>query len=85
MAITIEKKIKAKKKPLFTPREDRKLGRKIKKLRAEKDWTQQDLADKTKLSVVYIGYIETALRKPTLSTLRKLAKALDVQLGEFFK
>jgi transcriptional regulator with XRE-family HTH domain len=84
MASTVNKN-KTRKQPLNPPREYERLGKKIRKLRKEQEMTQEDLALKAKVSSVYVGYIETALRTPSLQILRKIAKALGVSLEELFK
>lgn len=42
------------------------------------NWTQEELADRTKLSVRYIGQLEREKASPTINALEKLAKALGV-------
>lgn len=60
-----------------------KIAMKIKKLREKREWTQQQLADESGLSLVTIGRIEAGMRKnPDLSTRKKLAKALGVEITE---
>ncbi len=59
------------------------IGQKIKELRLLKGYTQEDLADKTKLSVRTIQRIENGEVDPRTYTLNLLAEALDVALEEF--
>lgn len=54
------------------------LGEKIRSFRKEKNITLQELADKTGLSIGYISQIERNLVDPSLSSLRKISKSLDV-------
>ncbi|OGM11964.1 hypothetical protein A2Z22_04760 [Candidatus Woesebacteria bacterium RBG_16_34_12] len=61
---------------------DVKLGRRLQKSRKDAGLTQEQLADKTNLSVPYIGYLETGLRKPSLKTLKKLANVLGVKVSD---
>ena len=59
------------------------ISNRIKELRKEKGWTQQQLAEKTRLSFNAITKIEQGLAKsPTLKTLIKLADAFSVGLDE---
>lgn len=59
------------------------LSKRLKKLRKEKGWSQQKLAEKTGLSFNAITKIEQGLAKhPTLKTLLKLADAFEVSLDE---
>ena len=55
---------------------------KLKELRKERGWTQPVLAKKAGLSAGYIARVETGRHDPKLSTLVKLAKALDVSVSE---
>lgn len=59
------------------------LGQKIKELRVLKGLTQEDLAEKTHLSVRTIQRIESGDVDPRTYTLNLLAEALDVKLEEF--
>ena len=55
----------------------------IRELRKTKGWTQQQLAEKTRLSFNAITKIEQGLAKsPTLNTLTKLADVFSVGLDE---
>ncbi|KXT76238.1 hypothetical protein STRDD10_00301 [Streptococcus sp. DD10] len=60
------------------------LGPQIRKLRAEKGLTQQELAEKSDLSVQFINFIENNKRKVSLETLVKLLDSLEISLSEFF-
>jgi transcriptional regulator with XRE-family HTH domain len=63
---------------------DEKLGNRIKKARKQLKLTQDGLAERTGLSTKYIQFIESAARKPSLKTLYKLAKALEVNVKDLF-
>ena len=55
----------------------------LKRLRKERAWTQQKLAEKAGMSYVIITKIEQAVSKePTILTMIKLADALGVPLDE---
>jgi transcriptional regulator with XRE-family HTH domain len=55
----------------------------LKRLREARGLTQQALADKAKVTDAYIAQLETGVRtNPTIDTLKKLAKALKVTVGE---
>lgn len=60
-------------------------GQQLAAVRKSRGMTQQELAEKLDISLVSIGYIETGKRWPRLSTLHRIADALDVRLGDFFK
>ena len=61
------------------------VGKRIRFFREQDELTQAQLAEKTGLSDNFIGLIERGIKHPTLETLDKIAKALEVQLGEFFQ
>jgi transcriptional regulator with XRE-family HTH domain len=56
----------------------RQLGMKVQALRDKRAMTQAALAKKAGLSRGYLARVETGRHEPTLTTLRKLAKALGV-------
>jgi len=57
-------------------------GSLIRKLRAERGLTQEVLAERTELSVSYIGFIERGENVPTLTIVLNLAEALGVDAAE---
>jgi transcriptional regulator with XRE-family HTH domain len=61
---------------------DLRFAKRLKRLRKQADITQEELAVKTKLSTTFIGLIETAKRRPSLATLRKIANALKVRIRD---
>ncbi len=60
------------------------VGEKIKTLREQKGLLLKDVADRTGFSSALISQMENHLVSPSLGTLIKLAKALDVKVGDFF-
>ena len=61
-----------------------KLGKRIKKLRQNANLTQEKLAEKSGISLDYLGKIEVNINKPGLKTLIKLANALDIPIKVLF-
>lgn len=59
-------------------------GKRIKVLRIQKGYSQEDLASKADLSIPYLSNIENARSKASLPTFLKLANALDVTLNDLF-
>ena len=60
------------------------LGCKIKHLRELNHLTQEKLAEKSGLSIDYIGKIEVNINKPGLKALIKISNALDIHIKELF-
>ena len=60
------------------------VGKRIKILRENKGWTQEKLAEKTGLSLDFIGKIEVNINEPGLKSLIKIANALDIHIKELF-
>jgi len=61
------------------------LGKRIKKLREERNLTQEKLAERATISLDYLGKIEVCINRPGLVTLLKIANALDISMEELFK
>lgn len=60
------------------------IGKRIKELRELNGLTQEKLAEKTGLSLDYIGKIEVNINKPGLKTLIKISRALNIHIKEIF-
>lgn len=65
-------------------KQDYRLGRRIQKIRKEKELTQEGLAEKIGVSTTWIGYIETGYRRPNLKMIYKIARALGVNVKDIF-
>lgn len=63
---------------------DRRLGRNIRRLRRKDKLTQEQLAEKVKVTPKYIQYIESAKRIPSLKLLYKIARVLGVKVRDLF-
>ena len=61
------------------------LGKRIVKARNAKGMSQEKLAADSGIDRSHMGFIEQGRRKPTLSTLFKIAKSLDMSLEQLFK
>ena len=62
-----------------------RFGKRVAELRKNNGLTQQQLADKTGMSLVSIAYIETGKRWVRLVTLDKIANALNVEISDLLK
>ena len=63
----------------------KKLGENIRRIRLEKDMTQGDFCRKLGVDPAYMSNIESGNKNPTLSTITKIAVALDVSVDELMK
>ena len=79
------KKTKKKKRVLIFDEEGLKLlADKLKQVRAKMGYTQEDLAYESGLSLSQIARIETRKINPTVSTMFKIARTLDVPVSDLF-
>jgi transcriptional regulator with XRE-family HTH domain len=64
----------------------KRVGQRIRELRTQRPgrWTQEELAEKAKISVSFLSMIERGERVPHLETLESLASSLQVSLGDLF-
>ena len=60
------------------------VGKNIQRIRESKGISQQELAAKCNFEKSNMSRLEAGRVNPTLSTLEKVAKALDVSLAELF-
>lgn len=61
------------------------IGERIKKLRKVRGLSQEKLAERAGIDRSHMGFIEQGRRQPTLSTLHKLTKTLDISLEKLFR
>lgn len=62
----------------------KKLGKRIKELRKNKGFTQEQLAELIDMEQNTISVIESGRNFPTLVTLEKIAQVLGFELADFF-
>ncbi len=56
---------------------DGDLGKRIRQMRIDKELTQEDLAEKAGISVVYVSELERGLKSPSIEVFYHIALALD--------
>jgi transcriptional regulator with XRE-family HTH domain len=61
-----------------------KFGQRLRKLRRQKDLTQEQLAEAVGISVEFLSNMERGINGPSFETLEKLAEKLEVQIAELF-
>jgi transcriptional regulator with XRE-family HTH domain len=64
----------------------KRIGQRIRELRTQQPdrWTQEDLAERAKISVSFLSMIERGERVAHVETLAAIAEALGVTLAELF-
>jgi len=60
----------------------KKFGERVRELRREKGFSQEELADRANLHRTYIGMIERAEKNITLINIEKIASALKVCIND---
>lgn len=58
-----------------------RLAANMKRLRRDRGWSQEQLADEAGLDRTYISGIERRIRHPTITTVAKVAAALGVSFA----
>ncbi len=61
------------------------LGQAIRKHRERLNLTQEELAEKADTHRTYLADIERGARNPSIETVRRLAKALEIPISEIFQ
>lgn len=67
------------------PRRERWSSATLKRLREERGWTQQALADKAGVARNTIARLETGTRRPSVVMLAQLARAFRVSVADLFR
>ena len=64
----------------------KRIGQRIRELRTERPerWTQEELAERAKISVSFLSMIERGERVAHVETLESLARSLGVRLSDLF-
>lgn len=61
---------------------ERRLADRVKRYRKERQWSQEELADRAGLHRTFVSQIERATKKSTIVTVERIAKALEVTCGQ---
>jgi transcriptional regulator with XRE-family HTH domain len=62
----------------------KRLGKRIRTMRERNNISQEELGHRAKLHRTYVGAIERGERNPSVLSLKKIADALNVKLGDLF-
>ena len=58
-------------------------GRRLRKLRESRGWSQEALADKAGISQAMLSMLEASAKQPGWDTVQRLADALEISVQEF--
>jgi XRE family transcriptional regulator, regulator of sulfur utilization len=62
-----------------------KFGAHLRELRHAREWTQEDLAERSGMNVVQISHLERGRNEAKISTILRLAKAFGITAGELLR
>ncbi len=62
-----------------------RFGKNLKRLRNNRELTQEELAERIGISIEFVGLIERGQRAPSFDTIEKIAIALDTDVIELFR
>ena len=62
-----------------------KLGKRVRELRKQHGWSQEEFADKAGLHRTYIGSVERGEQNVSIDNIERLAKTLGVAVAELFR
>lgn len=60
-------------------------GKRVRTLRDEKGWSQEELAERIGVHRTYLGGIERGHRNVALKNIDKIAKAFELRLSDLFE
>jgi transcriptional regulator with XRE-family HTH domain len=61
------------------------LGNRIRELRAQRKWSQEEFADRCGLHRTAMGFLERAERNPRLDTLMTISKGFGITVSELLQ
>jgi transcriptional regulator with XRE-family HTH domain len=81
----VEKNDSKSRKLIFDEEGLKLLAKRLKEVRSEKGLTQEELSHRSEITLSQIARIETARINPTVSTIFKIARGLEVSPKELFE
>ena len=60
------------------------VGERSRYFRNLRGWSQEALALQAEINPAFLGHLERGLKSPTIKTLEKIVRALDISLAELF-
>ena len=62
----------------------KKFGKRLRALREERGWSQEEFADRAGLHRTYVSAVERGVKNPTVSVIAKIAMGFGMSLSELF-
>lgn len=62
----------------------KKFGLKLRRIRRDRDMTQEQLAERCGISADYVSNMERGNKNPSFEMIAKLAEVLEVEVSELF-
>jgi transcriptional regulator with XRE-family HTH domain len=62
-----------------------RVSKNLQRIRREKQMSQEDVAHRADVHQTYLSGVEVGKRNPSIVVLERIAKALNVDISEFFK
>ena len=63
----------------------RNVGARVRQCREQRQWTQEDLAERADLDRSYIAGIEAGLRNPSIKALARIARGMGLTLSQLLQ
>ena len=63
----------------------KRFGNRVRELRRQQDWSQEDFAQECDLDRTYIGGIERGERNLALRNIERIAHALDISIAQLME
>lgn len=60
------------------------IGFRIKNLRKQRNWTQEELAERSGVNISYLGTVERGTRNVSADTLDRIISSLEISVSDFF-
>ena len=61
-----------------------RFGARVRELRVEREWSQEDLGNRAGIHRTYIGAVERGEQNVSLTNIVRIARAFDLTLAELF-
>jgi len=60
-------------------------GKRVRALRKSRKWSQEKMAESSRMHWTYIGQVERGERNLTLQSIQAIAKAFNMKISELFR